>query len=476
MNILVINLHSSRNAGDHVLLEVTLQQLAIHFPNAAFTLAMNDPASYARYASEDVRLGRQVQVVDSFFGWFRASSPHTPLQRLGRALLVGWWLLMGVLLALWTRLSRKIQSSNNVTRAPKARNPTPPTQPSPPFPEEGWWGVCWSRLLPDRPRASLRAYFSADLVISCPGNFVYSRGYGAGLTLVVPILTTLYGWLLGKPLYMMPQTIGPLWRGWEHTLVRWMLNRMRLILLRDATSVALLQQMGFPAQRCHLLPDVAFVFAGRRQDEGRAALTSQGIPEQPRPALGVTLINWGAQNPRFRGQATYEAAVAAALQTFLQEESGMVVLFAQVCGPTPADDDRIPARRVQQQLAAAGYGQRTFAVDEVEAPLLKAMYGCMDLFLGSRLHSNIFALGENVPVVAIAYQDKTWGVMEMLGMRERVIDIEQVEAPWLTAQLQLLWRKRGEVRRQLQAKMAAIRDQAAQACALIAADVQGGSQ
>jgi colanic acid/amylovoran biosynthesis protein len=471
MNILIINLHSSRNAGDHVLLEVTLQQLSIHFPGATFTLAMNDPASYARYAAEDGRLGRQVQVVDSFFGWFRAGSPYPPLQRLGRALLVGWWLLLSLLLALLIRLLREVQPSTTSAREPQEGNHTLSSQRPSPLPGEG---VCWLWLLPARPRATLHAYFNADLIVSCPGNFIYSRGYGAGLTLVVPILTTLFGWLLGKPLYMMPQTIGPLWRGWERPLVRWMLNRMRLILLRDITSVELLQKLGFSAQHYHLLPDVAFVFAGRSHTEGRAALENLGIPDLPRPALGVTLINWGAQNPRFRRQAAYEAAVASALQTFIQEVDGLVVLFAQVCGPTPADDDRLPARRVQQQLAAAGYGQQTFVVDEVEAPLLKAMYGCMELFLGSRLHSNIFALGEHVPVVAIAYQDKTWGVMEMLGMRDWVIDIEQVEAPLLEEKLRALWCERGQVQQQIQAKMTLIRDQTKQACTLIAADFRAG--
>ncbi len=41
----------------------------------------------------------------------------------------------------------------------------------------------------------------------------------------------------------------------------------------------------------------------------------------------------------------------------------------------------------------------------------------MDLFLGTRLHSNIFALVAGVPVVAVAYQYKTFGLMEMIGLK-----------------------------------------------------------
>ena len=51
-----------------------------------------------------------------------------------------------------------------------------------------------------------------------------------------------------------------------------------------------------------------------------------------------------------------------------------------------------------------------FVDEEAPPDLLQAAYGCCDVFLGSRLHSNIFALIRHVPVLAIAYQDKTIGV------------------------------------------------------------------
>ena len=65
MKILVTNLHSSRNAGDHVLLQVALQQLYAQFPGSSITLAMNDPESY----KDRLDSGNEA-VVDSFFAWF----------------------------------------------------------------------------------------------------------------------------------------------------------------------------------------------------------------------------------------------------------------------------------------------------------------------------------------------------------------------------------------------------------------------
>ena len=46
MKILVVNLHSSANAGDDVLTQETVRQLYAAFAGASVTLAMNDPDSY----------------------------------------------------------------------------------------------------------------------------------------------------------------------------------------------------------------------------------------------------------------------------------------------------------------------------------------------------------------------------------------------------------------------------------------------
>ena len=44
--ILLVNLHSSWNAGDDALALEAVRQLKEQFPRASFTLAMNDPESY----------------------------------------------------------------------------------------------------------------------------------------------------------------------------------------------------------------------------------------------------------------------------------------------------------------------------------------------------------------------------------------------------------------------------------------------
>ena len=87
----------------------------------------------------------------------------------------------------------------------------------------------------------------------------------------------------------------------------------------------------------------------------------------------------------------------------------------------------------------------------------------MDLLLGTRLHSNIFALTQGVPVVAIGYQAKTWGTMEMLGLASWVIALEECAGDALTRLLLQAWAERATTAPKVAQAVAVVRSQAADA-------------
>jgi colanic acid/amylovoran biosynthesis protein len=185
--------------------------------------------------------------------------------------------------------------------------------------------------------------------------------------------------------------------------------------------------------------------------------------------LGITVINWGAQNPTFSLQSNYEAAVARAVSYFLDNYGGSAVFIPQVWGPLPSQDDRLPARRIRQQLEH--YPGQVHLVEEPLSPeLLKAVYGRMDLFIGTRMHSNIFALSEGVPVIAIGYQHKTQGIARSLGLEEWVMDISQINEKKLSELISKLYGQSASLRKQLQVQIPAIVEQSRTAGQIVAAD------
>lgn len=397
MRILIVNLHSTANAGDHVLFQVLFNQLKTCPEIEHITLVANDPASFQSYTAE-------ANVIGSFFYLLKKHK----ISGITDFLLI-------LLSAVIFRLTQKLL------------------------------------FLPRHPdaQALLKAYLNADRVISCPGNFIYSRAHLLGLPILSPLSLLWFAHLIKKPYGIAPQTIGPLWRKWERWIVKQLLERAQFILLRDQRSAELLIRIGLSNKQYKVIPDLAFLYDEANDIQGLQLLEHFiGGPLETRgPYLGITVINWSAQHPRFKSQAAYEEGVANLIRIFLKDHpDGRVFFFPQVCGPTPADDDRIPAQRIVTMFEGTPEYERIHCVNTVLTPaVLRACYGAMDLFVGTRLHSNIFALTQNIPVIAIAYQDKTHGVMAMLGLTPWVIDIDRVEGNQLVSLYKLIWEQRHRV-------------------------------
>lgn len=419
MNILIVNLHSSLNAGDDVLTRVSIDLLHRNFPNAHIKLAMNDPDSFA---DSKVAIG-------SFVTWVK------PQGTFGKGSISGFLALgFSFFAAIVYRLVR----------------------------------IPIFKILPKRFHPLLNAYTEADLIVSSAGNFFYSSGRFS-FAFLISIAVILFAVILKKPLYTMPQTLGPLNHRWENWLLGWTVRKIRLFFVRDPISMRLLQQVQSWHEGCHLVPDIAFLFTGDSDAGEKILLDIASIPPHT-PKLGVTLINWQAQNHRFHRQDVYETAVAVAIRTFIKETAGQVVLFSQVRGPSIAEDDRIPAQRVYAMLPDLRQHILLIEEENVTPDTLKAAYSLMDIFIGTRLHSNIFALTSGIPAIMLQYQYKTRGVVEMLGLEKWVIDINEVTDSHLSTQLMSLWAQRQAVKKEVQHAVTETTDQIEHIGTMIATD------
>jgi colanic acid/amylovoran biosynthesis protein len=422
IRILIVNFHSSWNAGDDALVKEALHQLQASFPEASFTLIMDDPESYC---GEGETLG-------SFTKWVKSSQAGT----------LGHWM--------WRRFPVFICSI---------------------FFSLLSYYICGYPWIPfvDKDNARLlKAYFSADLVISSAGNFLYSSGK-IGLAYLLTVFSILFAWMIGKPVYALPQTLGPFKRKLDRCMARQVLSRLQLILVRDPISAGILQDWEIPEERWKLCPDIAFALTETARDEEALAILHRNgvILREDEPLLGITLTQWGAQSRWFKAQEAYEASIAAAVRSFVNNMGGRAVFFAQVQGPTIYEDDRVAARRVTVSLR--DLGDRVVLIEEwCPYTVLRAMYGKMDLFLGTRLHSNIFALTAGVPVVAIAYQYKTRGILQMLNLDPWIIDIEEVSGDSLDQLIEEAWIRRDQLKRQIHDALIEIQRDAALAGTYIA--------
>jgi colanic acid/amylovoran biosynthesis protein len=83
----------------------------------------------------------------------------------------------------------------------------------------------------------------------------------------------------------------------------------------------------------------------------------------------------------------------------------------------------------------------------------------MDVFIGTRMHSNIFAMTQNVPVIPIGYLHKTNGIARSVGIEDWVIDINDINAELLINKFDELWKMRHQVRQQLENRIPVLIEQ-----------------
>lgn len=425
IRFLIINLHSSYNLGDHALTETTIDLLKNRFKDSTITLAMNDPESYRK----------EETVVASFLRTLKQISQNGyESWHIGKLI----WSIFSICI---TTLIHRISGRMSLF------------------------------LIPTSQRQLVEAYFNADIIISAPGNYLYSSGK-IGLPFLVSILSIGLALSLDKPVYMLPQSIGPLTRKWEKWLIKSVLSRSRLVMMREPISYSLLKDLGFKSPQCIVVPDLAFLYHAQCNSGAQEWLESFGVDwKDNRPILGITLVDLDRLNFDLAIRENYEQSIAEAIEQFIKNDDGKIVFFAQACGSPFVADDRVPMERILSLIPECS--DAITLMDNLQsASIQKSAYGLMDIFLGTRMHSNIFAMTEGVPSLAIAYFPKTKGIMEMLGLERWIIDVQEINPSNLYEQLQELWKNRNKIKMELEFTVTHSAREAAKAIELIADDFE----
>ena len=108
----------------------------------------------------------------------------------------------------------------------------------------------------------------------------------------------------------------------------------------------------------------------------------------------------------------------------------------------------------------------------------RARIAASDMVIAGRYHPAVFSLSAGVPLVCIAYEHKASGVMDLAGMSELTLALDDVDAETLCALVDRVMAHRQELREQILAVEPDLRERArrtARSCArLLAAPDEPG--
>jgi colanic acid/amylovoran biosynthesis protein len=301
------------------------------------------------------------------------------------------------------------------------------------------WRLTGVLPLPRRLNRATRVILEADLMAPVGGGYLRGRpGIASSTELVLLLHPIVLAKLAGVPVMHYSQSVGPFGNPAQRWLVGRVLRRLDLLLVREDVTLDLVRPMRLRPGAVVRAVDGGFLFAG-----GAGPVVTDVVDLCPgRPVVGVTVRQW-LPGP---GQVRYERAVAELCEHVIGT-GAEVVFVPQVTAVHHGDDDRIPSRRVAELIR----GDRPAHVltGSYDCDQIKALYGSLDLTVGTRFHSVIFSLTAAVPALAIEYEHKTGGIMKDLGLSEWVCDIAEVSGPQLVELYDQLVRGQGRYREHL---------------------------
>ncbi len=298
----------------------------------------------------------------------------------------------------------------------------------------------------------------ADLVIDLSGDML-TEDYGPHVA-YSHFLPILLAQALGKKVFVCAQSIGPF--KLTSPLARFALNRAACVTARDEITVKNLSQLGVRDELVEFTADLAFLLApvdAARVDE---IFEAEGVPTD-KPLLGVSVSQlvegkFSKHNPLAATQ-DFAKTMAAALDTFLDEQPHHIMLVSHVIGPRREHDDRIMCRRVRSLMRHAD--RVTVLAGDYRPDELKGAIKRCQQFIGARMHANIAALSSEVPITAIAYSHKTPGIMRLFGMEDQVVDIKTMTQDDIVEQLRSTAKNADSLRAQLGERMLEVRERSA---------------
>lgn len=288
------------------------------------------------------------------------------------------------------------------------------------------------------PSKSLREYLysknhllnhirASDIVGSIAGGDSFSDIYGF-LRFIYIILPQILVLLTGKSMELLPQTIGPFHSAAGRFFARNILKRAHRIYSRDREGLETIRELiGAYHDQFEFCHDLGFIMEPNIQDERVPLWLAERDKKVPLVGINVSgLLYMGGytRNNMFGLEGNYQTLVHGLIDKFIHEKKSHVMLVPHVLGSeADSESDTIACRRIFSNSKDRMDGRLHLIEDGYDQHELKALIGCCDFFLGSRMHACIAALSQSIPAVGLAYSRKFQGVFSSIGMDELVVDL-----------------------------------------------------
>lgn len=306
----------------------------------------------------------------------------------------------------------------------------------------------------------IREIKRCDFVVSSGGGYFWShRKYFPGPMFFQNYLHLRIASFLKKPVVVFPQSVGPFHSNMARNLLIGAFDSSNILKIyaREKISYNFLQSLLIRnRKKIRLCPDMAFYL---EKDTSQKDASSMEF-DLPKPIIALTLRQWdfpnaGGNLQKKEKQTQYLNAFEKIGRNIFEKWGGSILVFCQSRGPGNFENDMIVSKRLIENLKKSVPPAHLKYLDLKGTPhpqeIIRILIH-MDLLISTRFHSAIFSLIAGTPVIAISYQQKGLGIMKDLDLDRYCRDISALETDEILKICEEILSHPEEIRKKIQAE------------------------
>jgi len=254
----------------------------------------------------------------------------------------------------------------------------------------------------------LRCLRNTDLFISGGGGLLQDST-GKGWSILYYLGLILVAKIVKVSVMIYAQGIGPVNKQINKKLVKWILNKVDLITVRDNPSKELLENLGVLKPSIYVNSDPVFLLKKKNLNNviDSHPFIQQLINSDDRPLIGVSVRE-------YKGNGLDSKRIFAQVADYLIEKYKAKIIFF----PFKFDEDV----HISEEILSLMRNKAEVLKIKLEPEELLSVLSRLFLVVGVRLHSIIFSSMANIPFIAFNYDPKVKYFVEDLGLSEVLLE------------------------------------------------------
>lgn len=369
----LINCYSDNNKGDLGIILSTVDYISKNDPNSCIIGVSTYNNSDPLFQSEHQLLRKSIPVYPSLFGELNIGRNKDILSKLIRFIIDTFRLFLFLIL-----------------------------------PKSLGIFLCFNKA----EKKTLKEIQESDYIVSKGGSFICNeRSARDRIALIRFLFIFLVSFKLNKKVIVLAQSLGPVYGVLSRKYVNYVLNKCNKIVIRENTCKTKYTYLDYPQSKEIVLNDIAFYLKPENEN------LENNIKEEMFN-IGFTIKYVDDNSDKYKNMMT--KSINHILKTY---RNIYIYIFPHVT----IDYDHRAALEIYERIDDSIKERISIYTGDYTANELKYLYSKMKMFVGTRLHSTIFAMGEQVPSVCIAYHGtKAQGIMKnMESLEYTVIDYSE---------------------------------------------------